>query len=54
MAVVINDFEVVTQPAPAKPAADAPAAEPARPATAGDVERTLAVLHERALRLRAD
>jgi hypothetical protein len=52
MAVVVNEFEVVPQPA--KAAAPPPAAATPPPAPADELERKLQLLHDRALRLRAD
>lgn len=55
MAVVINDFEVVTEPPPGAERVEeaAPAAQPAAP-TAHDIELINRHLHERAARVRAD
>ena len=50
MAVVINEFEVVAEPA-TPPAAPRPAERPAPPPT--DVERALAELRARERRVRA-
>ncbi len=52
MAVVINEFEVVAEPAPAAPAAAAAEENPATPAIAAqEIERILRHEQERALRV---
>ena len=51
MAVVINEFEVVAEPAPPPAAAQPKAQRPAPPPT--DVERVLAELRARERRVRA-
>ena len=56
MAVVINEFEVVAEPAHNGDAKGAAAKEPGAPnasSTARDIERVLRRLHERAARVRA-
>jgi hypothetical protein len=58
MAVVISDFEVVAEPAPAKSSAPAAGeksdAEPASVWTARDIEKIVRREAERAARVRAD
>ncbi len=53
MAVVINDFEVLVEPAPEAPAASAPTAPSAGP-TPQDIEQAVRRQMERAARVRAD
>ena len=53
MPVVINEFEVVTEPAPPAAPADAPRPGGAPEAPRADLARVLADAHARALRVRA-
>lgn len=54
MPVVVNEFEVVPEQAQPAGKPSESAAEGRQPAAAGETERTLRLLAERARRLRAD